>query len=376
MQKITSITLGFLLSAMLISCHYKGDVDDTIFNGEIRYINDNHKITKNVTAVPLALEGRYHGMIAVYDSLLICFNPKLPDYWFNIFNINTGEEIGSFVRRGIGPQETTSASSISQFFKRENDLMALVRGFHEDRLFIWNISQSVERRTTVFDTIVMHNSRSKSNSAPYLFTFKIDNETLLAHAQPENLSFSSGIAIVTTPFLERRTIYTNELIKVFPIYTEEIVQRETQQEGISRSFFGSWSAIKPDVSKIVQTMNRLPQINIIDIHTGEVVGYRARGGTNFSRFHRNHREWLEKRYYIVVQADNDFIYATYWGTNDIPNTIHIFDWHGRLLYELRADRDFFEIWLCQVRNRLYTICWDTDEVSFIDLNELNLRTSI
>ena len=373
MKKTIYFTLGLLFVITHISCHHRGGVTDSIFNGEIRYIDDSQKIVMHVTARHLPLEGQYHGMIAVYDSLLICHNPKLPYYVFNVFNVNTGEEIGSFVRKGIGPQEAVTTSSITQFFKRENDLMALVHGFNENRLFTWNISQSLVRGTTVFDTIVTHNGRSEINNAHYLFIFKIGHDTLLASVPPINLTFDSRDESVAMPFLEKRSISTNELIEVFPpIYTEEIVQRRTRQRGFSRSFFLGWHAIKPDASKFVETMNRLPQINIIDLHTGEVTGFRARGGIDFSHFHR--RNWIESRYYIVVQADNNFIYATYWGKNDIPNTIHVFDWQGRLLYELKTDQHFFEIWLCQVRNRLYTILWDNDEVYYIELNELNLRT--
>lgn len=41
-----------------------------------------------------------------------------------------------------------------------------------------------------------------------------------------------------------------------------------------------------------------------------------------------------------------------------------------MLYELKTDRVFFRIALEPVRNRLYTTNLDTDEVYYIDLNEL------
>jgi hypothetical protein len=80
-----------------------------------------------------------------------------------------------------------------------------------------------------------------------------------------------------------------------------------------------------------------------------------------------------------VHADDNFIYATYWWKEqwvdrrgiDMPllNTIHVYDWNRKLLYELITDRPFFRsIWLDQIRNRLYTIDVNTDEVYYLDLS--------
>jgi hypothetical protein len=304
---------------------------------------------------------------------LICFNQKLPNYWYNIFNVNTGAEIGDFVRKGLGPRETTSAGFIDQLFKKENDLMTLVRDIHNNRIFVWNISQSIEQGVSVYDSIVPHNSKSERSNEYYDYTFyRPDEEALFAYVQSKDLqrSFDPGKSeSTTTPFYETRTLYTNELIEVLPLYTEEIAERKTQQHSSPHGFFTGWSAIKPDASKIVQAMEDIPQINIIDTQTGDVIGYRAKGGYGFSQFNKVYKK---SRYYRVVQADDNFIYASYKGKNDMVNTIHIFDWHGRLLYELIADRRFSNISLCQVRNRLYTMCAETDEVYYIELNELNL----
>ena len=52
--------------------------------------------------------------------------------------------------------------------------------------------------------------------------------------------------------------------------------------------------------------------------------------------------------------------------------IHVLDWEGNLLYKLKTDQSFFIIWLDMVRNRLYTRDWGTDEIYYLDLNELSL----
>ena len=62
-------------------------------------------------------------MIAVYDSLLICWSPNYPNHFFNIFNVDTGEEIGSFCEKGQGSEEAISVNCIMQLFKKGDDIM-------------------------------------------------------------------------------------------------------------------------------------------------------------------------------------------------------------------------------------------------------------
>ncbi|MDR1102704.1 MAG: TolB-like 6-bladed beta-propeller domain-containing protein, partial [Tannerella sp.] len=185
----------------------------------------------------------------------------------------------------------------------------------------------------------------------------------------------------TTPFYEKRSVYTKEVIRNYPVYKE--TSMKNRDASMLESFFYTWDVIKPDGAKIVQVMNSLPQINILDLHTGEVTGFRMQNGPGFSLLESSPDIKSKTIYYNCVHADDNFIYATYWGKEqwvdrrgvDMPllNTIHVFDWNGKLLYELITDRPFFRsIWIDQIRNRLYTIDVNTDEVYYLDLDELNL----
>ena len=143
-------------------------------------------------------------------------------------------------------------------------------------------------------------------------------------------------------------------------------------------FFYTWDAIKPDGSKIVQVMRHLPQINIIDTQTGKITSYRIKNNPNFSLLETSMESM--NVFYNHVHADDNYIYATYWGKEpwddrfgvEVPifNTIHVFDWNGNLLYKLTTDKSFFRVWSDPVRKRLYTIDMNTDEVYYIDLKEL------
>lgn len=365
-KKTIHIALFTFIFTTVVCCQEESTKDNYYFNGDIRYVDTNSKVVKNVTTKTVSLDGTYSGMIAVYDSLFICWHPRFPNHFFNVFNVDTGEELGSFCEKGQGAREAVSVNCVYQLFKKDNDLMTQLYT-NEGKLFFWNISQSVKKGITVYDTIIPY-----KNDCMF-FHFYQSEDILLAFRAADYLSRRE----VTTPFYEKRMIYTNELIRDYPIYKQPSIQNENPDVGA----FYTWDVIKPDGSKIVQAMNSLPQINIIDTHTGDIIGFRMKNGPDFSFLEADMKS--TNKYYNSVQADNKYIYATYWGKeswsgrigDESPfiNTIHVFDWNGKLLYELITDRPFLRsIWLDQAKNRLYTIDIDTDEVYYLDLEELNL----
>lgn len=367
-MKIIKVAFFFAVIGIMFCC---SNQDDThYFYGEIHNIDDSSAITINVKSKSIPMNGTSSGMIAVYDSLLICWNPEYPDYFFKIYNVNNGEEIGSFCGKGRGHKEAISVNCILQFFKNENDLMTLLYASNEGKMFFWNISQSIRTLTTVYDTVLPY----KNNRI--FFQFYLPKDTLFAYKPSEEWSPTEA----TTPFYEKRTIRTNELLKSYPIYKKKSIQNRNAVRPID-SFFYTWDVMKPDGSKIVQVMRQIPQINILDTHTGDIESYRMKNGPGFSLLETDMESM--NIYYNCVHADNNYIYATYWGKEpwvdrigvELPffNMIHVFDWNGKLLYKLITDQSYFRIWSDPIKNRLYTINMDTDKVYYIDLEKLNLN---
>ena len=370
MNKLKIVGSCILMFCVLTSC--QKNKDGEYFNGEIRQIDDSRKIVKNITSVNVPLYGGSYGDMVVYDSLMIFWNLKLPDHFFNIFNIDTGEEIGSFFSKGRGPGESVSAPPIFQLFKKNGNLMTLINTANENSLFLWNISKSLEQGITVFDTIFSYNSSNKNRSSRYFHIFHQSENILLAGIN----SIALNDKKVTTPSYEKRTIYTDELLAEYPLY--KISEFENKKTDLALfDYFYSYDVIKPDGSKIVQAMSNLPQINIIDTETGAIVGYRIKNGPGFSLFETNMKPL--NKYYASIQVDDKYIYATYWGKerwesgNLAPNinTIHVYDWEGNQVYEIVTDRIFFRLSLDTVRNRLYTWDLETGDAAYLDLNELN-----
>lgn len=369
-MKVINIALSIAFLGIFVCCNNKDN--NHYFNGEIRYFNNSSMTTKKVESKSVSLNGANTGMVAVYDSLLICWSPSYPNHFFDIFNIDTGENIGSFCEKGQGDEEAISVNCVFQLFKKGDDITTLLYASNEGKLFFWNISQSVEKGTTIYDTIVPYDNNR------IFFQFYQSEDILFAYKPSEELNKNEA----TTPFYEKRTIFTNELMQNYPIYNTMSVQNSNAENPID-FFFYTWDAMKPDGSKIVQAMRHLPQINILDTHTGDIVGYRMKNGPDFSLLKTDMKSM--NIYYNCVHADDNYIYATYWGKEpwvdrlgvELPvfNTIHVFDWNGKLLYELVTDQSYFRIWSDPIRKRLYTINANTDEVYYLELDEICIYNS-
>lgn len=368
MKNSTIVIVCVLIFNMFISCHKSNDGD--YFDGDIQSIENSVRSVKKITLKAVPLNGANYGWIAVYDSLMIFANPKLRDNFFNVFNIDTGEEIGEFCGKGGGPDEMIAVNPIYQFFKEGDTLKTLLFAPNENKLFIWNISQSIEQEKTIMDTIISYKSRNEGGFVSYNYLFLQNEDTLFAYLP----SFPLSDEEASLPFYQKRTVYTDKLLRSYNIYKKNV--RNGDAAIIPETFFSSKDAFMPDSSKIVQVLYNLPQINILDTHTGQITGYRMKNSPDFSFFETGMTS--RKVYYLRVQADNSRIYASYWGKepwkrNEVPyiNTIHVFDWHGKLIDELTVDHPVGEMWLDPVRNRLYTVNVSTDEVFYLDLNKFN-----
>lgn len=117
MERIREILCLVIILTTCVSC-YKND-DSTYFNGEIRTIEDGIKNVKKVTLKVVPLDGANFGWLSTYDSLMFFLNPKLTDRFYNIFNIDTGKEIGTFCNKGGGLKKFLLLLRSFNFLKKE-----------------------------------------------------------------------------------------------------------------------------------------------------------------------------------------------------------------------------------------------------------------
>lgn len=364
MKKVFVLIL-YVCLAVSYGCHKNND--STYFNGEVRCIEDTIKNVENVKLKPVSLLGANYGWMAAYDSLMFFMNPKLSDRFFNVFNVNTGEEIGTFCDKGGGPNEVVSIGPIFQFFIEENELKTLLFASNEEKLLIWNITQSIKQGKTVMDKIIPYAWRIENKGAYYNEMFLLDKNALIAKVDASPINDEEA----ALPFYQKRTVDTNKCLKTYSIYKQAI--KNDKASIIPEAFFSSNDAFKPDGTKIVQAMIHLPQLNIIDVQTGKTVGYRLKENVDFTIFEGKQEI---KDYFVRLQVDNNYIYVMYWGKlpwkhNEIPfiNTIYVFDWNGKMIRKMVTDHAMNGMWIDAVKNRLYITEPLTDDVFYCELDD-------
>lgn len=353
---------------ILFACSPKYN-ESEYFNGTSQDIKSNHCISKQAPSKILLLEGTYYGIPAAYDSLILFHNPKLKDKAFNINNINNLEEVGTFCEKGIGPNESVAFSPIYYFFKEGEELKTHLFAPNERKLFQWNITQSIQSQHTYYDTIIPFSFREKKSYAFFQQIFRITPDTVIAKVGVQAI----GEDDATLPFYQKLDIQTGHPNQEYRPFRKTIANEEATI--IPEAFYYTYSAIKPDKTLLAEAMRNLPQVNIINLRTGEIKGFRIKGGEDFSIFKKKNKTL--KIHFCNLTADDNYIYAIYCGKNRPEkgedfnvNTIYIFNWEGELKYRLTTDCNIFETTLDSINNRLYMSVAGKDEVRYIELNEV------
>ena len=82
-MKPISFCLRCLLPAAgllaLASCG--GNADAEFFNGEIRFFNDRGVAVQHLESHSVDQDSAPMGIVSVYDSLILCWTPQLPDFF-------------------------------------------------------------------------------------------------------------------------------------------------------------------------------------------------------------------------------------------------------------------------------------------------------
>lgn len=342
--------------------------DNDYFNGEIYLIEENVP-TETPTRHKIEMEGIYMGPVFAYDSLLFYYPMNhSAKYAYEIYNLKNDSLIGEFHRKGNGPNEFTALTTIVNFFKEGDDLKTLLYAGFDKKLITWNISMSIKKQTTIIDTIIPFDWEVDQHATIYNTIFRITEDTVLALVPTEAITLDQQS--VSLPVTEKRRISDNKCIETYDVYKQ---YPEGNGENVfspynrlsPRQFLTSFYSIKPDQTKLVQALMYLPQINIIDLNTGDIKGFRFTDSYNFSVFKRN----VERVNYCFtnVVCDNQYIYALYNGVNitDKENIgpehlIYVFNWDGELIKKFDLGVNVNHLFLDHSNNRLYAREYHSD----------------
>lgn len=350
----------------------KNQYEDPYFSGKIILVEDVVNKIDLLYPTEIILDGIYYGFPAVYDTLIFFCNPNYVENFYDVFNLKNGSYLGGYNPGGLGPDETLAVGPVFQFYKENNDLKTLLLAPNEKELLLWNISQSLQESKTVYDSIIPYDWISEHSSA-YLYISVINENEILAYvpAAPKTMDGKTS----TLPYYQLRTLYSNKLIRNYPIFKKCIKSVN------STDFFSSSDCLKPDKSKIVQVMRFVPQINIIDVTSGEVKGYRLDESVEWP-FNEKNNDILEiSTYYTGVQVTDQYIFALYSeGKNDVekrPHMIYVYNWDGILIKKIDLKGEYVATMfldpvnnLLYTSNQMYTYEESTNNIFYYDLNQV------
>lgn len=370
-----SLIFAFISMCVLLTNCNQSNVDKKYFNGEIHLINDLTQVEK-LEATEFDIEGVYNGHIVVYDSLLFYYplQQLTTKHFYEIYNLKNDSLLGNFCFRGRGPDETVGIAPICNLYSDKGSLKTLLYAANEKRLIEWNISKSLVTNTTVNDTIIPYTWMVDNHTAIYNRIFHLNDTAIFVEAPPRYTDDSWEK--VSLPVYEKRTIFTNKKLRSYPVFIDTPKSEESKSFS-HESILYTYSCVKPDSKKIAQSVMYLQQINIIDLETGDVKGFRIKGTPGFSIFEKDINK--VKTNYSSLEADNNYIYALYREVSahisDTTTTsqLHIFNWNGNLIRKYDLGQIVKLITLDPVNNILYGRNNATEKMYRYDLNKKQIN---
>lgn len=349
----------FVIS-LFVACSTNNDA--RYFNGKITIIDDSKIPIEKLTSKEIDFKYVATPEFAVYDSLIFFYNWADKDGFFSIHNVKNKEYLGHFCVRGNGHNESLGVANIYYFYKDGACLKTDQVAVNNNKLMVWNITKSLQNKTTVYDTIVPYDNGDGGGICNYYF--RIGKDELFMYTPGVYTTIKKVKA--TLPKYTKRTIYSNKIEKEYNLFLESIESGIDESFG-SDQYFSTYDCAKPDGSKIAQGMFHLSQLNILDLTTGEYNGYRLKGTYGFSAFNK---DTPHKHGYVNVQTDDNFIYAFYYYDESKANQVHVFDWNGNIIRKLELDQDICRMSLDRVNNILYITKTTGEKVYCYDLNNI------
>ena len=301
----------------LTSCHELKGEHCFIFQTEFV---DDIKACQTLTPnfVCHALEGQLS--LNIYDSLYISFN-RNKDNLCSIYNINDNFKlIDEFCPQGRAFEEIISLGGVNDIWLCDNSLLMPLYALAESKLLILDLNESIAQHRTIYSTVTR---LSPAGRKPIYNCYMLGHDHILAYNSNQNPVVNE---MLEPPVFEVYDIHTGDLIRTIDVFNKIDGYNDPYYNG--QSFVSNFTCIKPDRTRMVFAMYYHPQFNILNIETGETMGFALKGRKAFSTKHPT-------GHFISVCADDESIYALYLEKtmHDSvlpPVSLYIIDWQGQI----------------------------------------------
>lgn len=332
MNKRRCITLPLLLAGIL-SCSPQGVLKDV--KTELKAAERSASIGLDKSfSLDLAESAQCTDIQIVNDSILVLMTtPTEADpYFFKAYSINTLEYLGSAVMRGRGPEEMEAARIIKCCSPEGNIIIS-------DN----SVSECIE--LDILGTIA-------SNKLLAVADYKMPEGAIDFLPLPDGKSFSlileSGLTTYQTTDASGRVLSKFNLQK--ELSTENAV-----------TLTSSVLTAPGEDGKLAMAMLFFPQIAIFDTQEGEC--YSVATAKEYTSWESpSPLDFNTVQHYMNICSSKDFIFASYLGlplsrliSGDCRTGIHVFDWDGDFLLDIKLEENISSMAFDSVNNMLYAL---------------------
>ncbi len=316
--------LVVLIASMSLSC----SGDSAYFISQPYTLVDNIQCELKNPDRSIAGGENYNAMDAVVkDGICVLYTPSNSPTYFSILDLSNGEHKGAFGVKGNGPLEAPYFSILHELYSDGGNIKALVEDTMKDRCLVCDVTKTIEQQTPIYDTIFPYNWRAFGRVPSFSAAINDDETFVVFNTIPNH-----KLRRVATPKVGVVSRSKQAFISEFPLFCDSIVEVANIGKWDISMPFSLKCAMSPSRNNVAIGMLYLPQINLLNIATGDLKSIRIKGADKVDLNSENY-------YYASVQCDDDFVYALCMNTNNVPvedldkhaGELHIYDWDGNFV---------------------------------------------
>lgn len=329
MKKKNLLTALFVFSIVLAAC---GENNENVFDAPFR-IAKAEKVCSMGGAL-FELYGEKPDVIYnmfVYDStLLLKGTLKDSPFMIHAYSLDDKSFKGSYVAKGRGNNEL-----LSPHFE----------GFVQNGIYIFDLNLC---SSYCFD----YAKSSETHNSELSHLVKLPGNTLYAYPMGDK-----HLALVPEPddFVGKIVDGNGAILNTVSIYPHV-----SGMDYFSR--LSSASLLEPSHKKLAMAMCRLPQVNFLDLETGDKYTI---------AISEEYKDWLNmlncsdedlRYYYLSCTQSSKYFMALYFGgatrqerREGVLPHLHVFDWNGGFLYDIALNENIKSIAFDAMDNKLYGV---------------------
>lgn len=270
----------------------------------------------------------------LYDTLAFSFI-RNDDYIISVSNSVTGQLLGNYCKRGRAWNELANALPLQEIYVEEGELKADLISYTDSKVFVWNITKSLQFHRDIYDSIIQ--LESKKGKTFSIISYKRINNLLFCYDSKQTKGHNKD----DVPEFSIYDLSTGQKIKSYSTF--KVPDLKLEKSVSYRDYCTNRFTINKDKTKAFVILDSFPVYFIIDLIDSSINSMFFK---DLKPFSFNLNRW----YFADIQSDDTYVYALYSGEElynedgtDIPNTLYIFDWEGTLKLICNLPERFSEI---------------------------------